>query len=147
MNVTLPPRIVRDKPKRPLRLRCPAHLSFVRSHACCAANPQSPCEGPIQAAHVRSGTDGYLSGKPGDNWTISLCDKHHRRQHFIGEPAFEKAFGIDMKALAAAFWAAFRKINPAAVRRAELRLGRTPEQEAELQAEYRRGQVVAREER
>jgi hypothetical protein len=39
----------------------------------------------------------------------------------LGESSFERTFGIDMKALAQAFWDAFRKINPTAARRAEMR--------------------------
>lgn len=114
----LPPRIVKDRKRRDTRLRCPAHLAFVRSHACCVPG----CDVlPIEAAHVRTGTDGYLNGKPSDCWAISLCVEHHRSQHMLGESSFERTFGIDMKALAQAFWDAFRKINPTAARRAEMR--------------------------
>lgn len=119
MNVSLPPRLVQDKPKRPLRLRCPAHLSFVRAHRCCVPG----CDGtPIEAAHVRTGTGAGLGFKPDDSQTISLCVSHHRMQHQVGERAFEKMTGIDMKALAAAFWDAFRKANPAAAWRAEAKV-------------------------
>lgn len=119
MNAILPPRIVKDKPRRELRLRCPAHLAFVRSHACSVPGCQLT---PIEAAHVRTGTDAGLGFKPGDNHAISLCAMHHRLQHQHGERAFEKMTGIDMKALAAAFWSAFRKENPQAARRAEMKV-------------------------
>jgi len=121
MNVSLPPRIVKDRKRRDTRLRCPAHLAFVRSHACCVPG----CVGrPIETAHVRASQDGGMGLKPSDNWTISLCDKHHRQQHILGEPRFEEIHKIDMKALAQAFWDAFRKINPTAARRAEMRTER-----------------------
>lgn len=42
--------------------------------------------------------------KPSDIFTISLCADHHREQHAIGEKQFERAHGIDMKALAAEFF-------------------------------------------
>jgi hypothetical protein len=42
--------------------------------------------------------------KPGDNWVISLCHSHHRAQHDIGEPEFERRMKINMKALAEEFW-------------------------------------------
>ena len=85
---------------RATRDRCPSHLNFVRSHACCVTG----CQGaPIEVAHVRTGTDGGTSMKPSDNWTISLCAPHHAEQHAIGEPAFEARRGINMKALAAEF--------------------------------------------
>jgi len=41
--------------------------------------------------------------KPGDNWVISLCTKHHLAQHMLGEDMFEGNYGIDMKALAMEF--------------------------------------------
>lgn len=42
--------------------------------------------------------------KPGDEWTIPGCSGAHRYQHQIGEPAFERAYGIDMKAIAEMLW-------------------------------------------
>lgn len=44
--------------------------------------------------------------KPSDRWCISLCSTCHRQQHAMGEPLFEQAHGINMKALAEEF---FRK--------------------------------------
>lgn len=41
--------------------------------------------------------------KPSDEHCISLCMVCHAYQHQIGEPAFEKRHGIDMKALAVEF--------------------------------------------
>src|SRR3546814_3660967 len=75
MNVSLPPRLVKDRKRREMRLRCPAHLAFVRSHACCVPNCNlHDIHGfTTEAAHVRTGTDGGTGLKPGDNWTISLC--------------------------------------------------------------------------
>ncbi|WP_376959691.1 hypothetical protein ABNQ39_07210 [Azospirillum sp. A26] len=61
---------------------------------------------PIEAAHVRTGTDGGVGMKPSDKWSISLCKDHHAEQHNIGEPAFERRHAIDMKALAREFAAA-----------------------------------------
>lgn len=40
--------------------------------------------------------------KPGDEWTIPLCTRHHAEQHRIGEPAFERLYNINMKEIAAA---------------------------------------------
>jgi hypothetical protein len=94
----LPPRIIRAK--RPDAKRCPAHRAWVRSHRCCVPG----CYGmPVEAAHVRRGTDGGVGLKPGDAWCISLCRDHHTEQHTIGEATFEERHGIDMKALAEAF--------------------------------------------
>lgn len=102
--MTLPQRIVREpKPGMPKRIRSPAHTAWVRSHACCVPGCTRR---PIEAAHVRTGTDGGTGMKPGDQWTISLCggpEGHHTEQHRIGEPEFERRHGIDMKALAREF--------------------------------------------
>jgi len=94
----LPPRRP-SAPKAPKRHRSPAHCKFVRSHACCACQSYDH----IEVAHVRTGTDGGMSMKPGDYWTISLCRDCHSEQHRIGERSFEARHGIDMKELARAF--------------------------------------------
>lgn len=87
------------------RIRCPAHLAWVRKHECAIKDRGDHfCSGKIEAAHVRSGTDGALSVKPSDCWSIPLCNVAHRLQHQIGEPAFEKRFDIDMKAIAEKLW-------------------------------------------
>lgn len=110
-------------------IRCPGHLIYVRSLVCAikdralvgAGGMTHICSPRIEAAHVRTGTDGGTGMKPGDNWTLPLCDDAHRQQHQIGEPAFERAYNIDMKKLATALW----NISPAAHRyRAKLRDGK-----------------------
>lgn len=99
--MTLPRRIL-DTPTREKKWRSPAHRGWVRSHMCCVPG----CDRrPIEAAHVRTGTGGGTGMKPGDEWVISLCSYCHRRQHQIGEGAFERETGIDMKALAVEFFA------------------------------------------
>jgi hypothetical protein len=57
----------------------------------------------IVFAHVRHETDGGTAVKPHDWWGISLCHIHHDEQHRMGEPAFEKKYGINMKQLAREF--------------------------------------------
>jgi len=109
--------------REPSQIRCASHLKFIRSFVCCLAGRepractgdagwngyQHECEGIIEAAHVRTGTDGGTSLKPSDSFTIPLCSLAHKRQHQIGEPAFEKEWGIDMKAIAKRLW----EISPA----------------------------------
>ncbi|RVT93735.1 putative HNHc nuclease [Sphingomonas crocodyli] len=94
-----PARIDRKSHREDVGKRSPAHRAFVRTHACCVCSSQVA----IECAHVRTGTDGGMSMKPSDRWCISLCRDHHAEQHQIGEPAFEKKHGIDMKALAREF--------------------------------------------
>lgn len=86
------------------QVRCPAHLAWIRGHEC-AVNGDD-CEGRIEAAHVRGGTDGGLGKKPGDNFVLPLCSYHHRMQHVVGEAEFERVFAINMKAIAEGLWRA-----------------------------------------
>ena len=98
--MTLPPRRKKERVKPDGVIRCPGHLAWVRSHGCIVHGCNG---GPTEAAHVRRGSDGGTGMKPGDDRAISLCRAHHREQHAIGEPAFERYFRIDMVALAAEF--------------------------------------------
>lgn len=97
--MTLPPRIKRDSGRKEAGRRSPAHRAWVRGHHCSACGSATA----IECAHVRGGTDGYLGSKPSDRWTIALCRDCHARQHQVGEAAFEREHGINMKALAEAF--------------------------------------------
>lgn len=103
--MALPARLPKRKidTGRAQRDRCPSHLAFVRSHACCVPG----CDGmPIEAMHVRKSGDGGMGMKPGDGFTVSGCATHHREQHAIGEDAFERKYGIDLLRLAGEFRAA-----------------------------------------
>lgn len=97
--MTLPPRI-QKKRTRSERWRSQAHCTFVRSHHCVVPGCQS---GPIEVAHVRSGSDAGMGRKPSDWFTVSLCRDHHAEQHRVGEGPFERSHGIDLHALAAEF--------------------------------------------
>jgi len=98
----LPPRISRKSDKAEKGRRSPAHRAWVRGHACSACGTETA----IECAHVREGTDGGMGIKPSDRWTVSLCRDCHATQHRIGEGPFERANGINLKALASEF---FRK--------------------------------------
>ena len=98
-RVRLPRRI--ERPRRTeVSRRCPAHRAWVRRHRCSVAGCESL---PIECAHVRAGTDGGMSLKPSDRWTLSLCREHHAEQHRIGEGAFEERYGLDLVSLAQEF--------------------------------------------
>lgn len=91
--------------REPERIDCPGHLKFVRGFECAIAGRAGHvCGGKIEAAHVRTGTDGGTSYKPSDCWAIPLCSEGHREQHQIGEHRFEKKYGVDMKKQARAIW-------------------------------------------
>lgn len=86
------------------QIRCPAHLKWIRGFVCAVADKHD-CEGKIEAAHVRTGTDGGMGVKPSDCHAIPLCASAHREQHNIGEAAFERKYQISMRLIAATLWA------------------------------------------
>lgn len=89
-----------ERLQRQNRPRSKAHLNWVAKHCCCVPD----CPGmPIEAAHVRTGTGGGVGLKPGDQWTISLCQGCHGWQHGVGEDYFQDRTGIDMRELAIEF--------------------------------------------
>jgi hypothetical protein len=59
------------------------HLAFIRELPCirCESYNSVP-------AHIRIGTDGGMSRKPSDYWTVPLCHTCHDRQHKRGERTF-----------------------------------------------------------
>lgn len=98
--------------QREPRHRDPAHLAFVRASGCCVC-PKG-VNRPIEAAHVRMACitigkrETGLSEKPGDQWTVGLCDYHHRTgilaQHKISEEQFWKNHGRNPFEIAARLW-------------------------------------------
>jgi hypothetical protein len=102
--MALPPRRKRDRAniRNDGPIRCDGHLRWVRGF-CCVLN-SIECEGRIEAAHVRNGTDGGTGQKPGDNWVVPICAKHHALQHRQGEISFWSAAKIDPLKLASEFW-------------------------------------------
>jgi hypothetical protein len=99
LSKPLPQRLERSR-KEPDPRTCPAHRAWVRRHHCCVPECHQV---PIECAHVRSGTDGGIGLKPSDKWVISLCALHHREQHQIGEPRFQRRHGLDLRQLATLF--------------------------------------------
>lgn len=91
----LPPR----PPKSSAR-NCAGHRAWVRRHCCSVPGSR---RGPIECAHIRTGTDGGAGMKPSDKWALSLCAFHHHEQHSVGEQAFELLHDIDLKDLALEF--------------------------------------------
>jgi hypothetical protein len=117
LQFSLPKRrpVVKSGIERGPKREWPRHRKFVRSFGCCVPG----CEdGPIEFAHVRSAANAGTSLRPHDAFAISLCTSHHREQHNIGQPAFERKYGIDMSALAASFV----KASPDSAMRESLKL-------------------------
>ena len=100
--MTLPPRRKQPKTKYDSRIRCAAHLQWVRGHEC-IVHLHGCCVGKVQAHHVRKGTDGAASIKPSDIWVVSLCSFHHGELHNIGHDSFELKYKINTKRIAEEF--------------------------------------------
>ncbi len=102
-RVRLPPKRVRPKFGIPhgIKREWPRHRAFLRRHRCVVG--RIDCSDQIEVAHVRSAANSGTGLKPGDFHAVPLCVECHRLQHQIGQPEFEKQFGIDLLALAAEF--------------------------------------------
>jgi hypothetical protein len=75
-------------------MRSARHLEWVRSLKCCVPG----CNNRSTVAHhVRNGTSAGTSIKPGDEWTVPLCQDHHHAGHAIGWRSFELRHGIDLR--------------------------------------------------
>jgi hypothetical protein len=88
-------RSLKVKPTRkPRKGSNPKHLEWIRTLPCIVDG----CRGGGDPAHVRMpGTGGGMKLKPPDVWTVPLCREHHREQHDIGHPAFERKYCIDFR--------------------------------------------------
>ena len=98
----LPPKRQRQRsgiPRVPEKM-WPRHERFVRSHHCSVLGCRC---GPIRFAHIRSAANSGMGSRPNASYGIALCDMHHLEQHDIGQPAFERKYGLDLFALAAEF--------------------------------------------
>ena len=85
------------------QLRSDPHLKFIRGFECSVSH-SGGCSGRIEAAHVRTNTDGGMGVKPSDCYCLPLCSEHHREQHDIGERAFDALHKISMRKIADALW-------------------------------------------
>lgn len=104
-------------PKADAPIRCESFKQWVRGHNCaCVDIDPTGCNGKIEAAHVRRGTDGGVGMKPGDNWCLPLCSEHHAEQHRIGEQSFEKKYRFSMKRIAERLWNRWLTTTPAGQR-------------------------------
>lgn len=101
--MALPPRLAPDTFKPKVRLRSPAHRSWVRGHHCSVPGCQLM---PIEVAHVRRGCGGGIGVKTSDAFTLSLCREHHAEQHRLGEVSFEDRHGFRMLDKAREFYRA-----------------------------------------
>jgi hypothetical protein len=85
--------------------RAPRFLQYARGFQCvCSEIDPSGCEGKIQAAHIRCGTDGGIGMKPSDRFVFPACEAHHAEQHRIGEKSFAGKYKLVLLQIADRLW-------------------------------------------
>ena len=98
-------------PVRPRRIRNQDHLKFVASLPCLVCG-RAPCH----PHHIRFAQLRALGSKVGDQWTVPLCNTHHRAIHNVGdEEEWWSEHGIDPRTEAERLWQE-RKNHPAGIR-------------------------------
>lgn len=83
-----------------------SHADFIRSLpcCCCGAPPRS------EQAHIRTGTDGGMSLRPSDRYSVPLCPSCHRtgpnpqHQTKLSEAEWWAEKGVDPYGLAEHLW-------------------------------------------
>lgn len=76
------------------------HAEWIRSLPCVLTG--RGCSGPVEAAHAVARGMGGCKGSRKD--LVPLCCGHHEQQE-RGFETFERAYSIDLSALAAGYWA------------------------------------------
>lgn len=108
-------RPVNRKRRAKERLRAygpPARRAWVASLPC-GVHPvwHGLCDaGPRDNAHIESGGAGR---KADSDTVIPLCRRHHETLHRVGRVSFERRYGVDLAALAAATELAWRDYESA----------------------------------
>lgn len=93
----------RKKARRTARGLFPGHRQWIRGCECIGKGKAGHiCEGKMEAAHWRQGTDGGASKKPSDWWCFPACEGLHLEQH-RGDKTFVKKYGFKMKEICMQF--------------------------------------------
>lgn len=99
------------------RVRDPGFLAFLRRQPCSVRQAHGiGCDGPIQAAHIRTHKPGELptglQRKPDDRRATSLCAKHHAEQHGVNELWFWHKYSLDPFEIAERLYAEYQRVSP-----------------------------------
>lgn len=91
--------------REPEQIRSESHLQWVRGHECCiAGRPGHECRGRIESHHVREGSNGGMGLKCDDSEAVPLCADGHSLGHTMGWQSFQRAFLVNLPAIAADLW-------------------------------------------
>ena len=96
----------RSKPRRG-PLRDPEYRKWLKYEYCAIgeAYGSEGCTGVTDPAHTENNG---MGSKGPDSSCIPLCRRHHR-EYDAGRAAFEKKYGLDMKAIAAQLWSQYQQ--------------------------------------
>lgn len=89
-------------------LRDPKYRAWLRRFCCMLRGQDNfrSCDSwQVDPAHT--GRVNGMSSKAGDDTCLPLCRKHHA-EYDSGRVAFEKKYGVDMKALAKEYWTRYQ---------------------------------------
>lgn len=104
---TAPPKGKRSKPRRVSVVRDPAYLLELRCNYC-EIGLKIGSEGCSFLTDPAHGPVNGMGSKGPDSGAISMCRTHHREQHRIGWPAFERRYEINRAAIAEVRYAEFK---------------------------------------
>lgn len=90
------PRRAQKRKRREIQWRSQKYLAWIRRTWECVCSDFNGCEGRVEAAHLRIGTDGGTSIKPSDCFVFPCCSGHHQEQHRIGERSFAAKYALDL---------------------------------------------------
>lgn len=90
--------------REPSRIKCPAHLKWVRGHQCLCSTPGRfgfECKGRIEAHHQRTRGAGG-----GDEQVVPLCAFHHALLDSPGwsQKRLEEEWKVDFEWVAMRLW-------------------------------------------
>lgn len=88
-------------------MRDPEYLEWLRNQRCCKGVTHGQGTMKTQAAHTQNNG---MSSKGPDSSCVPLCWACHR-EYDAGRAAFERKYGVDMKALAAEYYAEYLRQN------------------------------------
>lgn len=107
-----PIRKVRTKPRKG-PMRDPRYRRWLRQFTSCVigdleVGPRNVCDDTWAIPDPAHTQNNGLSSKGPDSSCVPLCRKHHQ-EYDAGRAAFEKKYGVNMKALAAEHFERFQK--------------------------------------
>jgi len=94
----LPPRRFGRQTQDRGPLVSPVHRKFIRTFLCSVWKNDGVCDDRhvVDCAHVRTAANSGTGIKPSDLYLLPLCRIHHREQHNIGQPAFERKYAAEL---------------------------------------------------